>query len=68
MARAAIAAGADGLILEVHPNPDRAMSDGAQTLHTDQFARLMHELTTIASAIGREIATTPSGTAAARVG
>ena len=67
MARAAIAAGADGLILEVHPNPDRAMSDGAQTLHTEQFARLMSELTTIATAIGREPAS-PSGTVAARAG
>src|SRR6059058_6133338 len=55
MARASIAAGADGLILEVHPNPDRALSDGAQTLPPSTFARLMHELTTIAAAIGREV-------------
>ena len=67
MARAAIAAGADGLILEVHPNPDRAVSDGAQTLNTDQFARLMTEVTTIAAAIGREVAS-PAGTAAGRAG
>jgi 3-deoxy-7-phosphoheptulonate synthase len=67
MARAAIAAGADGLILEVHPNPDRAVSDGAQTLNPDQFGRLMTELTTIATAIRREVAS-PAGTAAARAG
>ena len=67
MARAAIAGGADGLILEVHPNPDRALSDGAQTLHTEQFARLMHELSTIATAIGREMAH-PTGTVAGRAG
>jgi len=71
MARAAIAAGADGLILEVHPNPDRALSDGAQTLHTEQFARLMHELDTIATAIDREIAhpaAVGAGTTAGRAG
>ncbi len=55
MARASIAAGADGLILEVHPTPDRALSDGAQTLSTEHFARLMPELRTIAAAIGRDI-------------
>jgi 3-deoxy-7-phosphoheptulonate synthase len=65
MARAALAAGADGLILEVHPNPDRAMSDGAQTLQTDQFARLMAELRTIAPVIGREVPAGPSAGAAA---
>jgi 3-deoxy-7-phosphoheptulonate synthase len=67
MARAAIAAGADGLILEVHPSPDRAVSDGAQTLNPDQFGRLMTEITTIAAAIGREVAS-PAGTAAGRAG
>jgi 3-deoxy-7-phosphoheptulonate synthase len=40
MARAAVAAGADGLIIEVHPTPDRALSDGAQSLYTDQFGKL----------------------------
>ena len=63
MARAAIASGADGLIIEVHPNPDRALSDGAQTLNPEQFAKLMQELGTIASAIGRSMAQ-PVGTAA----
>ena len=56
MARAAVAAGADGLIIEVHPNPDRAMSDGAQTLFPDQFERLMREVGVIAQAIDRSIA------------
>jgi 3-deoxy-7-phosphoheptulonate synthase len=64
MARAAIASGADGLIIEVHPQPDRALSDGAQSLYPDQFAKLMGEVATIAQAIGRRIAE-PAGTAAA---
>jgi 3-deoxy-7-phosphoheptulonate synthase len=55
MARAAIASGADGLIIEVHPTPDRALSDGAQSLHLEQFAALVPVLRTIASAIGRRI-------------
>jgi 3-deoxy-7-phosphoheptulonate synthase len=67
MARAAIAAGADGVIVEVHPTPDRALSDGGQSLYPDQFARLVTELRAISSAIGRAIAPTP-GTTAASVG
>ena len=59
MARAAVAAGADGIIVEVHPNPDRALSDGAQSLFPDQFATLVQQLRAIAPAIGREIATAP---------
>ena len=59
MARAAIAAGADGVMVEVHPNPDRALSDGAQSLYPDEFARLVVELRAIAEAIGRGIATLP---------
>ncbi|MBE3095973.1 MAG: 3-deoxy-7-phosphoheptulonate synthase, partial [Planctomycetes bacterium] len=55
MARAAIAAGADGLLIEVHPDPDRALSDGAQSLTPDQFERLMAELRIIAPAIGRRL-------------
>lgn len=55
MARAAVAAGADGLMIEVHPNPDRALSDGAQSLYPDQFAALVTELRAIAQAIGRDI-------------
>ena len=56
MARAAVAAGADGLIIEVHPQPDRAMSDGAQSLFPDQFELLGQQVAEIASAIGRGIA------------
>ena len=55
MARAAVAAGADGLIIEVHPDPDRALSDGAQSMFPDQFERLMVELRMIAPAIGRSM-------------
>jgi 3-deoxy-7-phosphoheptulonate synthase len=56
MARAAVAAGADGILVEVHPHPDRALSDGAQSLFPDQFAHLVAELRQIAGAIGRTIA------------
>lgn len=55
MARAAVAAGADGLLVEVHPAPDRALSDGAQSLAPEQFERLMRETRLIAEAIGRRI-------------
>ena len=58
MGRAAVAAGADGLIVEVHSAPQRAMSDGAQSLYPDQFAKLVDEVRVIARAIGREF--TPS--------
>ena len=68
MARAAVAAGADGLMIEVHPNPDRALSDGAQSLYPDQFASLVAELRVIAQAIGRNIGTSRGGTAAISVG
>jgi 3-deoxy-7-phosphoheptulonate synthase len=56
MARAAIAAGADGLLIEVHPAPDRALSDGAQSLAPDQFVELMRQCRAIADVIGRHIA------------
>ncbi len=56
MARAAVAAGADGLIIEVHPDPERALSDGAQSLYPDQFAQLMAEIRIIAPAVGRRVA------------
>ncbi len=59
MARAAVAAGADGVIVEVHPNPDRALSDGSQSLFPDQFTRLMEALRLIATAIDRSIAPSP---------
>jgi 3-deoxy-7-phosphoheptulonate synthase len=59
MARAAVAAGADGLIIEVHHDPDHALSDGAQSLLPQQFDRLMAELRIIAPAIGRSICLEP---------
>jgi 3-deoxy-7-phosphoheptulonate synthase len=55
LARAAVAAGVDGLIIEVHNDPDRALSDGAQSMFPAQFDRLMAELRIIAPAIGRSI-------------
>jgi 3-deoxy-7-phosphoheptulonate synthase len=55
MARAAVAAGADGLLIEVHPDPDRALSDGAQSLRPEQFEDLMRQLRMIAPAVGRTI-------------
>jgi 3-deoxy-7-phosphoheptulonate synthase len=59
MARAAVAAGCDGLIIEVHCDPDHAKSDGAQSLFPAQFDRLMAELRIIAPAIGRSICLEP---------
>ena len=56
MARAAVAAGADGLLIEVHHDPDHALSDGAQSLFPDQFSELMRQLRGIAAAVGRTIA------------
>src|SRR6266568_7229443 len=56
MARAAVAAGADGIMVEVHPNPEQALSDGAQTLFPEQFAQLMREVRVIADVIGRRVA------------
>ena len=53
MARASIAAGADGLLVEVHKNPEQALSDGAQSLYPEQFEKLMQELEIIARAVGR---------------
>jgi 3-deoxy-7-phosphoheptulonate synthase len=66
MGRAAIAAGADGLLVEVHPDPERALSDGGQSLYPDQFARLVRELRTIADAIGRSVAPAPGTASTAR--
>jgi 3-deoxy-7-phosphoheptulonate synthase len=59
MARAAVAAGADGLLIEVHCDPDHALSDGAQSMFPSQFDRLMAELRIIAPAIGRSICLEP---------
>ncbi len=55
MARATIAAGGDGLLIEVHPHPDKALSDGAQSLFPQQFAELMDTLRIIAPAVGRTL-------------
>ena len=55
LARAAVAAGADGILVEVHPNADKAASDAAQTLYPDQFEKLMAELRVIAKAVGRTL-------------
>jgi 3-deoxy-7-phosphoheptulonate synthase len=55
MARAAVAAGADGLMIEVHPEPEKALSDGAQSLYPDQFEELMTQIRVIANAIDREV-------------
>jgi 3-deoxy-7-phosphoheptulonate synthase len=55
MAKAAVAAGADGLIIEVHPHPDEALSDGPQSLKPDTFAELMGDLKAVARAIGRQL-------------
>jgi len=55
MARAAVAAGADGLLVEVHPDPDKALSDGAQSLKPEQFTELMQQLRIIAPAVQRSI-------------
>lgn len=55
MGRAAVAAGADGLMIEVHPDPPRAMSDGAQSLDPEQFAELMRQIRGIANAIDRDL-------------
>jgi 3-deoxy-7-phosphoheptulonate synthase len=56
MARAAVAAGADGIIVEVHHDPDHALSDGAQSLYPNQFLQMMKEIRMIAQAIERSIA------------
>jgi 3-deoxy-7-phosphoheptulonate synthase len=55
MARASVAAGADALLIEVHPDPDKALSDGAQSLYPQQFSELMDQLRMIAPAVGRKI-------------
>jgi 3-deoxy-7-phosphoheptulonate synthase len=55
VAAAAVAAGADGLIIEVHPNPDHALSDGAQSLTFQSFERMMRTVAAVADAIGRPV-------------
>ena len=55
IARAAIAAGADGIIVEVHSDPERALSDGGQSLKPERFAELVRQIRTIAEAVGRTV-------------
>lgn len=55
IAKAAVAAGADGLLIEVHPNPKQALVDGLQSLTPSDFARLMKELRLVAKSVGRYI-------------
>jgi 3-deoxy-7-phosphoheptulonate synthase len=56
MALASVAAGADGLLMEMHPNPDKAMSDGAQSLYPEQLQKLMAQLRMLAPVVSRTIA------------
>ena len=63
MSRAAVAVGADGLLVEVHPDPDDALSDGAQSLKPERFAAMMQEVRAVAQAVGRTVAE-PLGTPA----
>jgi 3-deoxy-7-phosphoheptulonate synthase len=55
MAKAALAAGADGLLIEVHCDPTRALSDGFQSLYPDQFTALMEDLRGLAATLGKEM-------------
>jgi 3-deoxy-7-phosphoheptulonate synthase len=56
LALAAVAAGADGLLMEMHPNPDKAMSDGAQSLYPEQLSKLVEQLRLLAPVVGRKVA------------
>ena len=56
MGRAAIAAGADGLIVEVHPDPTMALSDGGQSLKPERFAGMVQQIAAVAAAVGRSLA------------
>ncbi|MEX1055718.1 MAG: 3-deoxy-7-phosphoheptulonate synthase, partial [Rhodothermales bacterium] len=59
MARAAVAAGADGIMVEIHPDPPSAKSDGPQSLYFDQFVDLMRQIRIIAEALGRSVRYAP---------
>ncbi len=52
--KAALAAGADGLLIEVHPDPDKALSDGEQSININQFDQLMHGLNDLAKTLGKK--------------
>ncbi|MFP4302156.1 MAG: 3-deoxy-7-phosphoheptulonate synthase [Spirochaetaceae bacterium] len=58
---AAVAAGADGLIVEVHPDPDRALSDGPQSLYPEQFEKLMRDIEALSPVVGKEVTRVPVG-------
>jgi len=60
ISKAGIAAGADGLIIEVHPKPEEALSDGAQSLKPERFVELVKQSKAIAEAVGRSLAPSPS--------
>jgi len=66
LSRAAVAVGADGLMVEVHHQPDKALSDGMQSLYPDQFDELMAQVRQIAPVVGRTVAASPARTAALR--
>jgi len=66
MALAAIAAGADGLIVEMHPHPEVAMSDGAQSLYPDQFEKMMRDIEVLAPVVGKAVSRRPAPPAAPR--
>ena len=68
MGRAAVAAGADGIMVEVHPDPEHALSDGAQSLFPEQFEELMEQLGVIARAIGRDLSPSLAPAAVPAVG
>jgi 3-deoxy-7-phosphoheptulonate synthase len=68
LARAAIAVGCDGLIVEVHHDPDRALSDGAQSIYPDQFDEMMGELRQIATVVHRDIQKPAGAPATAKAG
>ena len=64
MARAAVATGCDGILVEVHNHPDKALSDGPQSIYPDQFVRMMDELEQIAPVVARRLPRVPVASAA----
>jgi 3-deoxy-7-phosphoheptulonate synthase len=65
MARAAVAGGADGIMVEVHDHPEKALSDGPQSIFPAQFASMMDEIERIAPIVGRQLTRNVSAVAAA---
>ena len=66
MALAAAAVGADGLLIEVHPDPDSALSDGPQSLNLDNFAAMMSDLRRVTDAVGKSLGTAAAAGAGSR--